>query len=118
MHWRAKPDSSGFTISARLEPQPILSISNVYLKGSSKDTCGDEIAGIISAFQFKKEKQIPGGQVINLSMIANMSLMGAFFSVLPLALLNFGITERTVGAICSVFSCVAWIVYGVWYSAI
>ena len=66
-------------------------------------------AGIIATFQFKKEEHISRGRVLDLSMIVNISLLCAFMSVFPLALLNFGITERAVWAFCSSVAGILWL---------
>ncbi len=58
-------------------------------------------AGIIATFQFRQPGAIKRGHVLALSMIVNISLVGALFAVLPLIFLNYGIAEQQVWAICS-----------------
>lgn len=58
-------------------------------------------AGIIATFQFKDDKNVSRGHVLALGMVVNISLVGAFFSALPLALLNFEIRDELVWTICS-----------------
>lgn len=68
-------------------------------------------AGIIATFQFKQQKRISRGQVLDLSMIVNISLLCAFMSVFPLALLNFGFAERMVWAFCSALGGFLWLAF-------
>ena len=58
-------------------------------------------AGIVATFQFKQQVRINQGHVLALSMIVNISLVGAFFAVLPLIFLNYGMAENKVWALCS-----------------
>jgi hypothetical protein len=66
-------------------------------------------AGIIATFQFREQRRLTRGRVLDLSMIVNISLLSAFFSVFPLALLVFGFEEKTVWAICSGIAGAIWI---------
>lgn len=58
-------------------------------------------AGIIATFQFKNNQTISGGRVLSLSLIVHISLVGTFFAVLPIALMNFGMPEKSIWAACS-----------------
>lgn len=58
-------------------------------------------AGIIATFQFKNSAFFSKGRVLSLSLIVYISLVGTFFAVLPIALLNFGLSEKSVWATCS-----------------
>jgi hypothetical protein len=58
-------------------------------------------AGIVATFQFKQQVRVNQGHVLALSMIVNISLVGAFFAVLPLVFLNYGMPETRVWALCS-----------------
>lgn len=58
-------------------------------------------AGIIATFQFRKPDGITSGHVVSLAMIVNISLVGAFFSVLPIGLMNFGVSEKEAWAVSS-----------------
>lgn len=65
-------------------------------------------AGIIATFQFKQDGHVSRGRVLGLSMIVNISLLGAFFSVFPLALMNFGLAEHTVWKYSSGLAGIVW----------
>ena len=71
-------------------------------------------SGIIATYQFKQEEHVSRGRVIGLSMIVNISLLAALFSVLPLALLNFGFAERSVWAISSGLAGIIWIAFTIY----
>lgn len=58
-------------------------------------------AGIVATFLFGQQANIYRGHVLALSMIVNISLVGAFFSVLPLIFLNCGMAEQDVWSLCS-----------------
>ncbi|MEP4484980.1 MAG: hypothetical protein ABJ013_05085 [Halioglobus sp.] len=58
-------------------------------------------AGIVATFQFRQQVRINQGHVLALSMIVNVSLVGAFFAVLPLIFLNYGMAENRVWSLCS-----------------
>ncbi len=58
-------------------------------------------AGIVATFQFRQQANIYRGHVLALSMIVNISLVGALFSVLPLIFLNYGMAEQSVWSLCS-----------------
>jgi hypothetical protein len=58
-------------------------------------------AGIIATFQFRQLDRLSSGHVVSLAMIVNISLVGAFFSVMPIALFNFGLSEHTTWAVSS-----------------
>ena len=58
-------------------------------------------AGVIATFQFRQNDRVKHGHAISLSMIVNISLVGAFFAALPIGLLNFGIDESQVWSISS-----------------
>lgn len=60
-------------------------------------------AGIIATFQFKEGKSLRRSDALGLAMIINSGLVGAFSSVLPLALSNFGIQDSIVWTVCSGF---------------
>ena len=58
-------------------------------------------AGIVATFQFRQQVNVYRGHVLALSMIVNISLVGALFSVLPLVFLNYDMPEQDVWALCS-----------------
>jgi hypothetical protein len=62
-------------------------------------------AGIIGAFQFKEGEIIRRGDAIGLAVIVNTGLMSAFYSILPLLLMNFGMDDAIVWVICSAMTC-------------
>jgi hypothetical protein len=68
-------------------------------------------SGIIATYQFKQEEYVSRGRVLGLSMIVNISLLAALFSVLPLALLNLGFSERSVWAFSSGLAGFIWIAF-------
>ncbi|MGB5377049.1 hypothetical protein [Muriicola sp.] len=63
-------------------------------------------AGIIGTFQFKEGERIRRGDAVGLAVVVNTGLMSAFYSTLPLLLINFGTGDTTVWAISSVMTCV------------
>ena len=63
-------------------------------------------AGIIGTFQFKEGERIRRGDAVGLAVVVNTGLMSAFYSTLPLLLINFGTDDTTVWAISSVMTCV------------
>jgi hypothetical protein len=58
-------------------------------------------AGIVATFQFRQQVKVNQGHVLALSLIVNISLVGAFFAVLPLVFLNYGMPELKVWTLCS-----------------
>ena len=58
-------------------------------------------AGIVATFQSRQQGGITPGRVLDLWMIVNISLAGAFASALPLVMQNFGMQEPNVWAVCS-----------------
>lgn len=58
-------------------------------------------AAIVATFRFKDELSIKKNDANDLQLIVNTGLMGAFFSVLPLLFLSFGVNESTIWALCS-----------------
>ncbi len=58
-------------------------------------------AGIIATFQFKGNVKIRRGNALGLAMIVNTGLVGAFFSILPFILFNFGLNDSLVWTISS-----------------
>jgi hypothetical protein len=60
-------------------------------------------AGIIATFQFRDGKSIRRSDALGMAMIINSGLVGAFSSVLPLALSNFGMQDSIVWTVCSGF---------------
>ncbi len=71
-------------------------------------------AGIIATFQFQNGSSLSRGRVLSLALIVYISLVGTFFAVLPIVLLNFGLPEKSVWAGCSALMAInisAFIVY-------
>jgi hypothetical protein len=68
-------------------------------------------AGIIGTFQFKEGEKIRRGDVIGLEIVVNVGLMSAFYSTLPLILINFKIDDSIVWAICSGMTCIVYTIY-------
>jgi hypothetical protein len=71
-------------------------------------------AGIIATFQFQKSNSITQGHVLALSLIVNISLVGTFFSLLPIVFLNYGFNEQHVWRMCSALMAInisAFIIY-------
>lgn len=68
-------------------------------------------AGIIGTFQFKKGERIRRGDAVGLAVIVNTGLMSAFYSTLPLLLLNFGIDESAVWSISSGMTCIIYTIF-------
>ena len=68
-------------------------------------------AGIIGTFQFKEGEKIRRGDAIGLAIVVNVGLMSAFYSTLPLILINFGINDSIVWAICSGMTCIIYTYY-------
>ncbi|MDH3743763.1 MAG: hypothetical protein OES47_01530 [Acidobacteriota bacterium] len=58
-------------------------------------------AGVVASFRFKAGARVSRGNVLGLSMMITIGLIVAFFSLLPLALLNFGLERQLVWGICS-----------------
>jgi len=58
-------------------------------------------AGIVATFQFRQSDRVTHGQAISLSMIVNISLVGAFFAAFPIGLINSGVEEALVWSISS-----------------
>ena len=58
-------------------------------------------AGIVATFQFRQQVNVNRGHALALSMIVNISLVGALFAVLPMVFINYGIAEEDVWPICS-----------------
>ena len=63
-------------------------------------------AGIIATFQFRDEARINRGQIVGLTIIVNVSLMCAFFSVLPPLLSILRFEDATIWSIGSVLACI------------
>jgi hypothetical protein len=70
-------------------------------------------AGIIGTFQFKKGERIRRGDAVGLAVIVNTGLMSAFYSTLPLLLINFGLKEPTVWAISSGMTCLIYAYFSI-----
>lgn len=58
-------------------------------------------AGIVATFQFRQQVNVNRGHALALSMIVNISLVGALFAVLPMVFMNYGVAEKDVWSICS-----------------
>jgi len=58
-------------------------------------------AGVVATFQFRQNNRVTRGQAISLSMIVNISLVGAFFAALPIGLINAGLDEPRVWSVSS-----------------
>lgn len=58
-------------------------------------------ASIVATFRLRDEFTIKKNDAIDLELIVNTGLMGAFFSILPLTLSSFGLSDATVWALCS-----------------
>jgi hypothetical protein len=70
-------------------------------------------AGIIGTFQFKEGERIRRGDAVGLAVVVNTGLMSAFYSTLPLLLINFGINDSTVWAISSGMTCVIYTYFSI-----
>ncbi|NER10428.1 hypothetical protein SAMN06265375_10124 [Muriicola jejuensis] len=70
-------------------------------------------AGIIGTFQFKKGEIIRRGDAVGLAVVVNTGLMSAFYSTLPLLLMNFDINESTVWAISSGMTCIIYAYFSI-----
>ena len=70
-------------------------------------------AGIIGTFQFKKGERIRRGDAIGLAVVVNTGLMSAFYSTLPLILINFGLNDSTVWAISSGMTCIIYAYFSI-----
>ena len=58
-------------------------------------------AAIVATFRFKDEFTIKKNDAVDLQLIVNTGLVGAFFSILPLAFSSFGLKDTAVWALCS-----------------
>ncbi|MDH3321577.1 MAG: hypothetical protein OEM04_01240 [Flavobacteriaceae bacterium] len=58
-------------------------------------------AAIVATFRFNDAYKIRKNEAIDLQLIVNTGLMGAFFSILPLALSSFGMEDASVWALSS-----------------
>ena len=58
-------------------------------------------AAIVATFRFKDEFTIKKNDAVDLQLIINTGLVGAFFSILPLALSSFGLQDTTVWGLSS-----------------
>ncbi len=58
-------------------------------------------SGIVASFQYREGSNITRGDTLGLVLLVNMSLVSAFFAVLPIVLFNFNISESTVWGVCS-----------------
>ncbi len=58
-------------------------------------------AAIVATFRFKEGVSIKKNDAVDLQLIVNTGLVGAFFSVLPLALSSFELQDTSVWALCS-----------------
>ncbi len=70
-------------------------------------------AGIIGTFQFKDGEKIRRGDAVGLAVVVNTGLMSAFYSTLPLLLINFGIDDATVWAVSSGMTCIIYAYFSV-----
>ena len=73
-------------------------------------------AGIIGAFQFKEGVEIKRGDAIGLAVIVNTGLMSAFYAILPLILMNFGMAHPMLWGICSAMTCLIYIYFNIDYA--
>lgn len=73
-------------------------------------------AGVIGTFQFKEGGRIRRGDLIGLAIVVNVGLMSAFYSSLPLILLNFDIDDSIVWAICSGLTCIIYFCYHMYFA--
>ncbi len=58
-------------------------------------------AGIIATFQLRNKDDVSRGRVVALTMIVNISLLGALFSMLPIGLFNFGMSPDRIWIVTS-----------------
>lgn len=70
-------------------------------------------AGIIGTFQFKDGERIRRGDAIGIAVVVNTGLMSAFYSILPLLLSNFGLSDSTVWTISSVMACFIYVYFSI-----
>jgi len=70
-------------------------------------------AGIIGTFQFKEGEMIRRGDAVGLAVVVNTGLMSAFYSTLPLLLINFDLRDSTVWAISSGMTCMIYTYFSV-----
>lgn len=70
-------------------------------------------AGIIGTFQFKEGERIRRGDAVALAVVVNTGLMSAFYSILPLLLVNFGINDATVWTISSGMTCIIYVYFNI-----
>jgi hypothetical protein len=73
-------------------------------------------AGIIGTFQFKEGEKIRRGDAIGLAIVVNIGLMSAFYSTLPLILINFGVNDSTVWAISSGMTCMIYTYFYIYFA--
>ncbi len=81
--------------------------SDLLLVGAEVSVAFAGFSGIIATFQFRDETRIKRGDIVALSMIVQLSLLGALFSVFPFLLSIFGLEDATVWTISSVFGAIA-----------
>ena len=72
-------------------------------------------SGIIATFQFRDASMVRRGPAAALTMVVQLSLVGALLSALPLGLNLFGVSGRSLWAICSAIQVVVtgWLMYGI-----
>lgn len=63
-------------------------------------------AGIVATFQFRDRTKVKRGDIVGLTMIVQNSLLVAFSCALPLILHIFGLDDRTVWLVASVWATV------------
>ena len=68
-------------------------------------------AGIIATFQTRGESRRSRGDVLGLTTMVTMSLMVAAMSAIPLAILNFGLSESVVWAATSAVLATLYVVF-------
>jgi len=63
-------------------------------------------SGIVATFQFRDASFVRRGPATALTMVVQLSLVGALMSALPLGLKLFGVDGRPLWAVCSAIGCV------------
>lgn len=68
-------------------------------------------AGVVAAYQYKDGTNVTRGDALGLAMLVNIGLLDAFFSVLPLAIFNVGVSEQVTWMISSGLMCVNYSIF-------
>jgi len=65
--------------------------------------------GIILTFQIRQQKYISRGRAVSLTLIVFVSLAAAFCTVLPVALMNFGVEDKNIWPISCIVGAAFWL---------